>query len=128
MVKFTDNVETSEPVIAKITGTITGDVTVIDVVPGTTISSPADTAVAAAGTAALPVPPAGTRRMTVQNTTAAGASRMRIREAGGAAGTGMLLASLSSITYGGADGAIDSLEAQNVAGPAGTVAIQFEED
>lgn len=99
--------------------------TVTPITPGTTITSPADTAVGIGATVALPVPPAGTRRMTVQNTGPAG-SLIRVREIGGAAGTGIILARFSSITYGGADGAIASLEVQDVAAIATSAAIQFE--
>ena len=96
------------------------------VTPGTTVTSAANTAVAPGATVALPVVPAGTRRMTIQIVGGNASSRVRVREAGGAAGTGILLALLGEQVYGGADGALANMEVQNVAGPAASVAVQFE--
>jgi len=96
--------------------------------PGTVITSNADIVVGVGATVALGVPPANTRRMTVQVTSGSGASRIRIREVAGGAGRGKVLTLLGSTMYGGADGAIASLEAQNVAGPATTIAVQYERD
>jgi hypothetical protein len=103
-------------------------VTLSDVQPGETIASPADIPVGVGATVPLPVIPAGTRRMTVQVTGGDGTSRIRVREVGGAAGRGRLLLMYGSTVYGGVDGALAALEVQNVAGPAATVAVQFEED
>jgi len=103
-------------------------VTSSDVQPGETIASPADIPVGVGATVPLPVIPAGTRRMTVQVTGGDGTSRIRVREVGGAAGRGRLLLMYGSTVYGGVDGALAALEVQNVAGPAATVAVQFEED
>lgn len=94
--------------------------------PGTVITSPADTPVPVAATVALPLPPLGTRRMRVQVTGGSVLTIMRVRETGGAAGTGIIIIFLGSTLYGGSDGAIAPLEVENVAGPAATVAIQFE--
>ena len=99
-----------------------------DATPGTDITTQADTAIAPLATTALPVVPANTRRMTIQNTTTAGSSRLRIREVGGVAGAGILLGNFSSITLGGSDGAVENMEAENVSGPAATVAVLFERD
>lgn len=95
------------------------------VTPGTTITTAADVAVGAGATVPLTVPPAGTRRMTIQNTGPAG-SLIRVRAVGDPAGSGIILARFSSITYGGMDGAIDAVEVQEVAGVATSVSIQFE--
>jgi hypothetical protein len=98
--------------------------------PGTIINSVPDTAVGALATVPLTAPPAGTRRMTIQNTGPAN-SRIRVRQVGGAAGSGVLLTSLGSTTYGGADGALAALEAEDVTanpGQATTVGMTFEEN
>jgi hypothetical protein len=95
-------------------------------VPGVVITSPADTVVAPAATVPLPVPPAGTRRMTIEVTGGSALTKVRIREVGGVAGAGRLLTILASTMYGGVDGAIAPLEAENVAGPAAAVSISFE--
>lgn len=106
-------------------------VTTGGVTPGTVVTTPADTVVGIGATVALPVPPAGTRRMTVEVTGPAG-SFVRVREAGGAAGTGIILPRFGQETYGGADGAIAALEVQDVSLAVGgvavatTVCIQFE--
>lgn len=100
---------------------------VVTVAPGAVISNPADTTVGLGATVPLPVPPAGTLRMTVQVTGGDATSRIRIREVGGAAGAGDLLTLLASTTYGGDGGSIAPLEAQNVTGPSATVHIRFEE-
>lgn len=100
--------------------------------PGTVISTPADTAIGIGATVALPAIPAGSKRMTVQNTGPAG-SFIRVREVGGAAGSGVLLGRFSSVTYGGADGALAALEAQDVSLAVNGIAVatsamtQFEE-
>jgi hypothetical protein len=98
-----------------------------DVSPGTVITSPPDIIVGVAATVPLPVPPADTRRMTVQNTGPAG-SFIRVREIGGAAGAGTLLGRFSSRTFGGVDGAIAPLEVEEVVGTATTASIVFERD
>lgn len=99
-----------------------------DVTPGTTITTSADAAVGVGATVPLTVPPANTRRMTIQVTGGDATTRIRVREVGGAAGSGKLLDLLGSTLYGGADGAIAPVEVENVAGPAATVMIQFERD
>src|SRR6185369_11122780 len=71
--------------------------------PGSTIEADPDTVVGIGATVALPVPPATTRRMTVQNTGPAG-TWIRVRPVGGPAGSGRLLPRLGEYTYGGADG------------------------
>lgn len=99
--------------------------------PGANITTPADTAVGIGATVPLPVPPGGTRRMTVQNTGPAG-TWIRVREVGGVAGAGKLMPRLGEYSYGGADGAIAPLEAQDVSLAVGgsavatTVCVQFE--
>lgn len=97
--------------------------------PGTVISGGPDTAIAASGTQPLPVAPATTRRMTIQNTGPAG-SMIRVRPVGDPAGSGILLFYGGTKEYGGADGAIAAMEAQDVSSPAigATVATQFEQD
>jgi hypothetical protein len=66
--------------------------------------------------------------MVVQVTGGSTLTVVRIREVGGVAGSGICLILYGSRVYGGADGALAALEAENVAGPAATVAVQFEED
>lgn len=113
-----------------IAATVAGTVLVVGS-PGTVITTSADAAVGIGATVALTVPPAGTRRMTVQNTGPAG-SFIRVREAGGAAGSGIILPRFGQETYGGSDGAIAALEVQDVSlavngvAVATTVCIQFE--
>jgi hypothetical protein len=102
-------------------------ITVAPPPPGGTITSPADTVVGIGATVALAAVPAGTSRMTVQVTDGDSTTRVRIRESGGTAGAGILLSLLGSRVYGGADGALGALEAQNVVGPASAVAVQFED-
>jgi hypothetical protein len=97
-------------------------------VPGTTITTPADIAVAPGATVALPAVPPGTRRRTIQVTGGDSTTRIRVREVGAGAGRGRLLTLLGSTLYGGADGAIAPLEVENVAGPAATVMVQDERD
>jgi hypothetical protein len=99
--------------------------------PGNTITTPVDTAVGVGATVPLPVPPSGTRRMTVQNTGPAG-TWIRVREVGGAPGSGKLMPRLGEYSYGGQNGAIAPLEAQDVSLAVGglavatTVCVQFE--
>ncbi len=102
-------------------------ITVAPPPPGGNITSAADTVVGVGATVALAAIPAGTVRMTVQVTDGDSTSRLRIRESGGTAGAGILLNLLGSRVYGGADGALEALEAQNVVGPASAVALQFED-
>jgi hypothetical protein len=104
---------------------VIGAVTVDDVVPGTVISNPADTALPA-GTVALPVAPVGTRRMTVQVTVGSALTLVRVRPVGAPAGSGRLLTYLGSTLYGGADGAITPMEVELMAGPVSAVHVDFE--
>jgi hypothetical protein len=94
---------------------------------GTVVATPADTTVGVGATQVLPVPPGTTLRMRVQVTGGDSTTRVRIREAGGTAGRGVILILYGSTMYGGDGGAIAALEAENVAGPSATVAVQFEE-
>jgi hypothetical protein len=96
--------------------------------PGTTVTTPADIAVAPGATVALPAVPPGTRRRTIQVTGGDSTTRIRVREVGAGAGRGRLLTLFGSTLYGGADGAIAPLEVENVAGPAATVMVQDERD
>lgn len=98
------------------------------VVPGTVIQSPADVAVGIGATEPLPAVPRNTRRMCVQVTDGDATTLIRIRALGGAPGTGIILVRYGSRVYGGADGALADLEAENVFGPAASVAVQFEID
>ena len=98
------------------------------VVPGTVIHSEEDVVVGAGATEPLPVPPRNTRRVVVQVTDGDETTIVRIRELGGTAGTGIILILYGSHVYGGVDGALAPLEAENVAGPEAAVAVQFEED
>ena len=100
----------------------------VDIAPGTTIDTPANTALGVGATAALPAAPANTRRVRVQVTGGDSTTQVLIRESGGTAGRGILLENNGSTLYGGADGAIENLEAQNLAGPAVTVRVQQEGD
>ena len=94
--------------------------------PGGTLLSPPDTVVGIGATVALPAPPLGTKRMTVQVTGGGLFTQIRVREVGGFAGAGRLLTLLASTMYGGEGGAISPLEVQNVVGPAAAVHIDFE--
>jgi hypothetical protein len=106
-----------------------GSTTSVKGVPGLNIGpTPADIAVGVGATVALPAAPAGTRRRTVQVTGGSNLTRIRVREVGAGAGRGKILTLLGSTIYGGADGAIASLEVQNVAGPAASVMVQDERD
>jgi len=99
--------------------------------PGTTITTDPDVAIGAGLTVPLGVIPAGTRRMTVQNTGPAG-TWIRVREVGAAAGVGKLMPRLGEYTYGGSNGAVAQLEVQDVSLAVGgvavptTVAVQYE--
>jgi hypothetical protein len=95
--------------------------------PGTTITSSPVTAVGALATVPLPVAPAGTRRMRVQNVGSPG-SVLRVREVGGPAGAGFLCVFTGPVEYGGADGALAALEVEETAGVATAAMIQFEGD
>lgn len=102
-------------------------VTVAPPPPGGEITTPADTVVGVGATVALPAIPVGTVRMTVQVTGGDATTRIRLREVGAGAGRGVLLPLLASRVYGGADGALEPLEVENVVGPAAAVVIQFED-
>jgi len=93
-------------------------------VPGSSIVTAADTPVPAGPPVPLPVAPAGTRRMTVQNISAGAATEIRVREVGGVGG--IALARLGSTSFGGADGAIAALEAVVSAGGPAVVGVTFE--
>ncbi len=102
--------------------------------PGATITTDADVAIGIGATVPIAIAiPAGTRRFTVQNTGPAG-TWVRVREVGGAAGSGKLFPRLGEFTYGGADGAIAHLEVEDVSLAAGgsavatTIAVQYEGD
>lgn len=96
-------------------------------VPGTVITTSADVAVGTSATVALTVPPAGTRRMRIQNTGPTGVL-IRVREVGAGAGRGEILTRFGVTSYGESGGAIAALEVEEVASPAvaTTVMIQFE--
>jgi len=97
--------------------------------PGQTLVSAPDTALAPGAILPLPVPPFGARRMVVQVTSGDAATTViRIREVGGLAGAGIILVKYGSRVFGGGEGALAPLEAENIAGPASSVAVQFELD
>jgi hypothetical protein len=100
------------------------DCTVSVAPPGATITTDPDVAVPAAMTVALGAPPAGTTRMRYMNTVAG--SVVRLREVGGAAGSGMLLFFGGQQEYGAEGGSIAAMEAEHVSGPDSAVAAQFE--
>lgn len=99
--------------------------------PTGTITSEADVPIPIGTTQPLTVPPAGTKRMRVQNIGPAG-SFIRVRKLAEAAGSGIVLARFGVSEYGGADGSIASLEVEDVSAAFGGVAvagvatIQFE--
>ena len=103
-----------------------GIIVVVSVVPGTTITSPASTTVGAAATVPLTAPPAGTTRMTIQVRTGDSSTQVLIRELGGIAGAGRALTLLGSTMFGGVDGAIAPLEAENLGSVDANVSISFE--
>lgn len=94
--------------------------------PGTVITTSADIVVGIGVTVPLTVPPAGTRRMCIQAVAGDETTEVRIREVGGTDGRKLVFN--GSTMYGGADGAVAALEAENVAGPASAVHIDFERD
>lgn len=99
--------------------------------PGTTITTYADTPVGVGATAALPVVPSGARRVCIQvvgGSSTAPATIIRVREVGGAPGSGRLLQLYDSTLFGGADGALEDLEVENVAGPDASVHVDYERD
>jgi len=108
-------------------------VTITGGTEGTGIESPADTVIGIGATVPLPAPPAGTRKFTVENT-GPGGSAVRVRELGGLAGAGFLLPRFGAREYGGSDGAVAALEAEDVSlatfgvAVATTVGLQFEKD
>ena len=101
--------------------------------PGLKITTDPDVVVGIGATVPLGLIPANTRRFTVQNTGPAG-TWIRVREVGGAAGSGKLLPRLGEYTYGGSDGAIAQLEVEDVSLAVGgsavatTVCVQYERD
>ena len=90
--------------------------------PAGTLSSPVDTAIGIGATVVLPAAPAGVLRQTVQNTGGAG-TRLRVREAGGALGTGFILPRFGSREY---EANVTALEVQHVAGGATSAGVQYE--
>lgn len=102
----------------------TGQIKVV-VVPGPVggnIVSQADVVLPAIGTiTALGAVPANARTVTVQNTVTG--SLCRIREVGGGAGRGILLAYLGSITF---SEAVEALEGEAIGGVASAVAVIYE--
>lgn len=102
-------------------------------VPGATITTDPDVAIPIGTTQPLGAIPTGTRRFTVQNTGPAG-TWVRVREVGGDPGSGKLLPRLGEYTYGGGDGAIAQLEAEDVSAAVGgvavatTICVQYERD
>lgn len=96
--------------------------------PGTTITTIADVTCGAGATVSLTTPPAGTRRMCVQVIGGDATTDVRIREIGGTAGAGRKLKQDGSTMFGGLDGAVARLEAQNVTGPSVGIHIDFERD
>jgi len=104
----------------------------IDPIPGTTVTTPPDTVVGIGATVALPVIPANTRLMLVQNSGPAG-TWVRLRPVGGGAGTGVLMPRLGEQTYGG-EGALAAMEVEDVSLAVGgvavatTITVQFQGD
>ncbi len=97
----------------------------IPIVPGTgsTVTTEADAVVGIGATVTLTVPPANTLAQTVQNTGTTSGTQIRVREAGGTAGAGILLLQNGVAYY---TAAVAALEVEEVAGIATTVAQQFE--
>ncbi len=98
------------------------NVSVSGVVPGTVITTPADTVVGIGATVPLPAIPAGTKSMLVQNSGPAG-TWVRLRPVGGGAGTGVLMPRLGEQIYGGQDGSLAALEVEDVSLAVGGVAV-----
>lgn len=92
-------------------------------VPGTVVTTAADTPVGVGLTVPLPVAPAGSNNMTVQNTSGSAGTRIRVRELGGTPGAGVVLPRFSVRTF---EVTVAALEVEHVAGPAGAAMIQFE--
>ena len=100
--------------------------TLVEGSPGNKIKIPADFPVAALAVVALVPAAAGTRRVTVQQTSHVAGVFVRVRPLGGAAGTGFVLGPLGSISFGGGDGGITTLEVEGDPVAPATVAIGFE--
>lgn len=96
--------------------------------PGTVVHTEEDVPVPAGQIVPLAGIPPHARRQCIQITEGDETTLVRIRELGGAAGSGIILAFLDIKHFGGADGALTRLEAENVAGPDSAVAVQFEID
>lgn len=96
--------------------------------PGTLIETPEDITVPVGETVELPEIPAHTRRMCVQVVDGDDTTVIRIREYGNFSGRGIVLVLYGSRVYGGVDGSVARLEAENIAGPEAKIAVQFERD
>jgi hypothetical protein len=90
---------------------------------GSNITTFADVAAGVGATVSLNAPTATARKMTVQNTVSG--SFLRVREVGGAAGSGIILAYLGSVSY--TEG-FEQVEIENIGAVATAAALQFEED
>jgi hypothetical protein len=96
--------------------------------PGGTGQSESPVSVGAGLTVDLPAVPLGARCCTVQCIVGSSLTNVLIREKNGTAGSGRLLLYLGSTFYGGADGALVQLEAENIAGPDCQINVSFEGD
>lgn len=104
------------------TGKLNINATITPGPPGGQVQDGASTAVAAAATQALPVPPANTRTQIVSVANSPGALCL-IRKVGGVAGTGIPLFNGGTFVY---SKGISSLEAQNVSAAAAVVNVSWE--
>jgi hypothetical protein len=94
--------------------------------PGTTVLTNPDTAVPAVPAVAvlLPAPAAGTTRVRYMNTKRG--TEIRIREAGGPIGSGMIMLYTGQQEYGAEGGSIAAMEVEWISGLASAVAMQEE--
>lgn len=111
---------TERPLSVNASGAI--NVVVVPGPVGGNIVTQADVVLPAIGTVtALGAVPANSRTITVQNTVTG--SLCRVREVGGAVGSGVLLAYLQSITF---SEAVEALEGEAIGGVASAVAVIYE--
>ena len=95
--------------------------------PGTAIVSNPPLPVPILGIVPIPIGPAGTTRVTVQNShTGVNNPIIRVRELGGAPLSGALLGPLQSVSFGGGDGALTALEVEGDPVFAATANVIYE--
>lgn len=100
--------------------------TLVEGSPGNKVKIPPDFIVPALAVVPLALVAAGTRRVTVQQTSHVAGVFIRVRPVGGVLGSGFVLGPLGSISFGGGDGGVTDLEVEGDPVAPSTVAIGFE--